>query len=305
MMRRRNIQFVIPLFVLLFAMTGQAAAKVDILACEPEWAALAQAIGKQRVEVSSATTAFQDPHHIEARPSLIARARNADMVICTGAELEVGWLPLLLRQSGNARIQQGRPGYFMAAEQVELIEKLARVDRSMGDIHAGGNPHLHLDPYRLLKVAGQLAQRLTKIDRDNAVAYQSNFKAFSHRWQSAINAWEKKAQTLRGKKAVVQHRSWSYLLDWLGIDVVADLEPKPGLPPTSGHLAGLLENIKRERPDFILIAAYQNARGAQWLSRRSQLPVINLPYTVGGSEQAGDLFSLYDNTLDLLLTELD
>lgn len=305
MMKRRNIQFIIPLFVLLFATASQAVAKVSILACEPEWAALAQAIGKQRVEVTSATTAFQDPHHIEARPSLIARARNADLVICTGAELEVGWLPLLLRQSGNSRIQQGRPGYFMAAGQVELIEKLERVDRSMGDVHGAGNPHLHLDPYRLLKVAEQFAQRLAKIDPDNAAAYQSNHTAFSERWQSAIDAWEKKAQPLRGKKVVVQHRSWSYLLAWLGIEVVADLEPKPGLPPTSGHLASLLEKIKREKPDFIMITAYQNDRGAQWLSRRSQLPVVTLPYTVGGSEQAGDLFSLYDAMLDQLLEAVE
>ena len=303
-MKKSNWLLAVPLCVLLIATAGQAVAKISALACEPEWAALAEAIGKEHVDVVSATTAFQDPHHIEARPSLIARARNADMVICTGAELEVGWLPLLLRQSGNARIQQGKPGYFMAAEQVELIDKLDRVDRSMGDIHAAGNPHLHLDPYRLQKVAEQLALRLQTIDPDNAATYQSNLEAFSGRWQSAMNAWEKKAQTLRGKKVVVQHRSWNYLLGWLGIEAVADLEPKPGLPPTSAHLANLLENIQRDKPDLILIAAYQNDRGAQWLSQRSQLPVISLPYTVGGSEAAMDLFSLYDSTLDKLLTEM-
>lgn len=301
MMKKPNKLIAIPMFVLLFASAGQAVAKVDILACEPEWAALVQAIGKEQIRVTSATTAFQDPHHIEARPSLIARARNADLVICTGADLEIGWLPLLLRQSGNARIQPGKPGYFMAAKQVELIEKLERVDRSMGDIHAAGNPHLHLDPYRLLKVAGQLAQRLEKIDPDNAAAYQSNLATFSGRWQSEIDTWEKKAQPLKGKKAVVQHRSWSYLFAWLGIEAVADLEPRPGLPPTSGHLAGLLERIEADKPEFIAITAYQNNRGAHWLSQRTRLPVITLPYTVGGHEQAGDLFSLYDTTLDLLL----
>ncbi|MFP4609416.1 MAG: metal ABC transporter substrate-binding protein [Thiohalophilus sp.] len=300
-MRIFNKSVSLALFTLLFATATQAVAKVDVLACEPEWAALAEAIGQQRVNVVSATTAYQDPHHIEARPSLIARARSADLVVCTGAELEVGWLPLLLRQSGNGRIQQGKPGYFMAAEQVALIEKLESVDRSMGDIHAAGNPHLHLDPYRLLKVAKQLVRRLEKIDPDNGAAYQSNFEAFSERWQTAIDRWEKKAQTLRGRKAVVQHRTWSYLFAWLGVEAVADIEPRPGLPPTSGHLASLLEKIKRDRPDFIILAAYQNERGAQWLSRRSQLPVITLPYTVGGSEQAGDLFSLYDTMLDQLL----
>jgi len=300
-MKKRNRLLSIPVFVLLCATAGQAVAKVNILACEPEWAALAQAIGKEQVRVTSATTAFQDPHHIEARPSLIARARNADLVICTGADLEIGWLPLLLRQSGNARIQSGQAGYFLAAEQVTLIESLAKVDRSMGDIHAAGNPHVHLDPYRLLDIARHLGERLGQIDPANAQHYQANLETFAENWQAAILAWERKARPLKGKKAVVQHRSWSYLFAWLGIEAVADLEPRPGLPPTSGHLAGLLDVIENDKPEFIAITAYQNNRGARWLSQRTRLPVVTLPYTVGGHEQAGDLFGLYDTTLDLLL----
>lgn len=291
----------IGVFSLLFVTAGLAGAKINVLTCEPEWAALVRTIGKQQVNVSAATTAFQDPHHIQARPSLIARARNADLVVCAGAELEGGWLPLLLRQSGNARIQRGKPGYFMASEQVELIEQLDRVDRSMGDIHAAGNPHVHLDPYRLLVIAQQLGKRLKRIDPANAQYYQANLDAFSDQWQVAIHRWEKKARPLEGKKAVVQHRSWSYLFKWLEIEVIADLEPKPGLPPTSGHLAGLLKVIQAEEPKFIVLTTYQSDRGARWLSRRTQLPVITLPYTVGGHERARDLFGLYETTLDLLL----
>ncbi len=291
----------IGLFALLFAPATQAGATLNVLACEPEWAALTEAIGKKHVEVSSATTAFQDPHHIQARPSLIARARNADLVVCTGAQLEVGWLPLLLRQSGNAHIQRDKPGYFMASEQVELIEQLENVDRSMGDIHGAGNPHVHLDPYRLLTIARQLGERLQQIDPDNAQHYQANLDSFAGQWQTAIERWEKKARPLKDRKAVVQHRSWSYLFNWLGIKVVADLEPKPGLPPTSGHLAGLLKVIQSEKPQLIVLTTYQSERGARWLSRRTQLPVITLPYTVGGHEQATDLFGLYETTLDLLV----
>lgn len=287
--------------LVLYSFSGQAGAKVNILACEPEWVALAEAIGQDHVEVFSATSAFQDPHHIEARPSLIARARRADLLICTGADLEIGWLPLLLRQSGNARIQPGKPGHLMAASQVELIEKPGRVDRSMGDIHGAGNPHVHLDPYRLLQVARELAARLKVIDSQHARMYQTQLEGFENRWQAATRDWESRARPLKGKKVVVQHRSWSYLLGWLGIEVVANLEPKPGLPPTSGHLAHLIETIDRDRPDAILIAAYQNERGAQWLSSRTGIVLLKMPYTVGGSEQARDLFSLYDNTLELLL----
>ena len=291
----------IVLCIALSSVSGQLMAGINILTCEPEWAALAKEIGKEQVEVVSATTAFQDPHHIQARPSLIARARWADLVVCTGADLEVGWLPLLLRQSGNAQIQPGKPGHFMAAGQVELIEQLEEVDRSMGDIHAAGNPHLHLDPERLLKVARKLATRLAMLDKQNTQAYQENFNTFEARWQNAIQSWKARAQPLMGARAVVQHRNWSYLLAWLGIEAVADLEPTPGLPPTSGHLTDLLAQIENKRPDFILLAAYQSERGAQWLSRRSEIPVITLPYTVGGNRSARDLFSLYDTTLDMLL----
>ena len=300
-MRKLQRYYSVLLFALLAGLTDQAMAKINVFACEPEWAALAQEIGRPAVTVYTATTAYQDPHHIEARPSLIARARRADLLLCTGAELEVGWLPLLLRQSGNTRIQQGASGYFMATEQVELIEKQERVDRSMGDIHAAGNPHVHLDPYRLLDVADRFTARLAAFDPENAQVYRENYNAFVNRWQMAINSWENRAQRLEGKKVVVQHRSWSYLLNWLGIEAVADLEPKPGLPPTSGHLTDLLRLVELHKPQAILIAAYQNDRGANWLSQRSDIPVVKLPYTVGGTPQATDLFSLYDNTLDILL----
>ena len=300
-MRKLQRYYSVLLFALLAGLTDQAMAKINVFACEPEWAALAQEIGRPVITVYTATTAYQDPHHIEARPSLIARARRADLLLCTGAELEVGWLPLLLRQSGNTRIQQGAPGYFMATEQAELIEKQERVDRSMGDIHAAGNPHVHLDPYRLLDVADRFTARLAAFDPENAQVYRENYNAFVNRWQMAINSWENRAQRLEGKKVVVQHRSWSYLLNWLGIEAVADLEPKPGLPPTSGHLTDLLRLVELHKPQAILIAAYQNDRGANWLSQRSDIPVVKLPYTVGGTPQATDLFSLYDNTLDILL----
>lgn len=286
----------------LFVMySAPALARVTVLACEPEWKVLAEEIGGNLVEPYSATTAFQDPHHVEAKPSLIAKARNADLLFCTGAELEVGWLPLLLRQSGNNKIQVGKPGYLMASDHVEKIEVPKQLDRSEGDVHAAGNPHVHLNPKNILVIAQELARRLLSVDPKNQAQYQKNLSNFEKRWQTAIQDWEKKATTLKNKKVVIHHRNLNYLFDWLGIKPVADLEPKPGLPPTSAHLARLLTVIKQNEPDYIVLGAYQNPKGARWLSERSQLSVVTLPYTVGGNRESRDLFSLFENSIKLLL----
>jgi len=281
----------------LLLFTLPVSAKVNIFACEPEWKSLAEALGGEYVSVYSATTAFQDPHYIEARPSLIAKTRQADLLVCTGAELEVGWLPLLLRQSGNASIQENEPGFFLAAAQVERIEIPTELDRSQGDVHASGNPHVHWDPYRLLTIAKALSKRLIIIDGDNAAGYQQRYRAFEAQWQKQIESWETHATQLNGKKVIVYHKNWSYLLNWLGIDIVGDLEPKPGIPPTSTHLASLLGKVRSTKADFILIANYQDDKGAHWLSEKVNIPVINLPFTIGGSEGANDLISLYNEVL--------
>lgn len=157
---------------LLLALAMPAQAAVKIFACEPEWGALAQELGGNLVDVTVATTALQDPHHIQARPSLIARARNADLVVCTGAELEIGWLPILLQQSGNAKVQAGQPGNFAAADHVRKLEIPGQIDRSQGDVHATGNPHIHTDPRNIAKVATALGLRLAQIDPGHASQYE-------------------------------------------------------------------------------------------------------------------------------------
>lgn len=280
-------------------------AKVNVFTCEPEWKALTEVIGGDKVNVTSATNAFQDPHHIEARPSLIAKTRRADLVICTGSELEIGWLPLLMRQSGNSAIQADKPGYFMASEMVERLGVPEKLDRSMGDIHASGNPHVHLDPYRLLSIAEALALRLETIDSENKDIYRDRLKDFKKEWQTTILEWETKSQALKGKKVIVYHKNWTYLLNWLGIEAIADLEPKPGIPPTSSHLVSLLQVANTEKPAAILIAAYQNDKGAKWLAKKSGVPLLTLPFTVGGNNEADSLEALYQNTLTSLLNTLN
>jgi len=274
-----------------------AQAALEVLACVPEWAALTQELAGDRARVSAATTAMQDPHRIEARPSLIARARRADLLVCNGAELEIGWLPLLQRESGNARIQTGQPGYFEAAAFVHLIEKPAAIDRALGDVHAAGNPHIHLDPRNILRVSEALAKRLAEIDPANAAHYAARQKDFASRMRAAIARWEAEAVGLRGVPVVVHHKNWSYLVNWLGLRMVADLEPKPGIDPSPAHLAQLLDRLKTQPARMVLRAAYQSPKASEWIARRSGMKAVELPYTVGGSPRARDLFSLFDDTL--------
>ena len=279
-------------------LANTAYAQINVFACEPEWAALTRSLGGDAVQVFSATTAQQDPHHIQARPSLIAKVRRADLLICTGAELEVGWLPLLLRKSGNGKIQPHRLGHFMAAEHVALLDKPAVLDRRLGDIHASGNPHVHFDPYRILQIAKALAARLGEIDAANQTLYQHNLRKFSQTWQQALAQWEQRAQPLRGQSIVVNHNNWLYLEQWLELTRVATLESKPGIPPSSTHLSKVLTVLQHNPATMILTASYQNDQAARWLSKKTGIPVARLPYSVSRQE---NLVQWFDRLLQQLL----
>jgi zinc/manganese transport system substrate-binding protein len=289
------------IFTVLAALPTLAHAALNVFACEPEWGALARELGGDAVNVYTATTAMQDPHRIEARPSLIAQTRRANLVICTGAELEVGWLPLLLRESGNAQVQPGRPGYVEAARYVTMLEKPALIDRSQGDVHAAGNPHIQTDPRNIARVGAALAQRLAEVDPANAAAYQARWKAFSARWDASIARWQQQAAPLKGMPVVVQHKSFTYLLNWLGLREVATLEPKPGVEASVGYLAEVAARLKTTPAKAVLRAAYQNPRASEWLAQRADIPAVALPFTVGGAPGADDLFGLFDVTLAGLL----
>ncbi|MEO6410268.1 MAG: zinc ABC transporter substrate-binding protein [Burkholderiaceae bacterium] len=282
-----------------FAVPAQASIKV--FACEPEWGALAQELGGALVEVSIATSALQDPHHIQAKPSLIARARSADLVACTGAELEEGWLPILLQQAGNSKVQPGQPGHFAAADFVRKLGVPAQLDRAQGDVHAAGNPHIQTDPRLVAQVATALAARLRQIDPANAIEYGRREADFAQRWQRAQDGWSARAAPLKGLPVVSQHQAFSYLYDWLGMREVAVLEPKPGVEPTVSHLQSVQAALKVTPARMVLYAAYQDARASEWLNKNAGVAVVKLPFTVGGSDAAKDLFGLFDDTVARLL----
>ena len=288
----------------LFSFASPLLATINVFACEPEWSALVDELGGERISSYSATTAFQDPHHIEARPSLIAKIRRADLVVCSGAELEVGWLPVLLRQAANINIMPGKMGYFEAAAQVERLDIPEKTDRSLGDVHASGNPHVHLDPRRIKIIAEALFNRLSILDPQGAEFYQQRFDDFNQRWQLAIEQWQLQARELKGQRIVVHHRDWVYLFDWLGIEIAAALEPKPGLPASPGHISLLTKTLTAEPAKMIVHTPYQSTRAAKRLSQMRNIPVVELPYTVGGTEQVKDLFDLFTVTIEKLKAAL-
>jgi zinc/manganese transport system substrate-binding protein len=288
--------------IALLALPTHAA--LNIFACEPEWAALAQELAGDRASIYTATNALQDPHHVEARPSLIAKARRAQLVICTGAELETGWLPVILRESGNPDIGAGKPGYFEAAQYVHMLEVPERLDRAEGDVHAAGNPHIQLDARNFPPIADALSARLSKLDPANSAHYNKRLQDFKLNWQAAIKRWEAMAAPLRGQTVLVQHRAYPYLLNWLGIKQVAELEAKPGMEPSAAHLAQVLDQLQQHPARMVIRAAYQDGKPSAWIAQHAHLNAVELPFSVGGTAAAKDLYSLFDDTIARLLAGL-
>ncbi|HUW25470.1 MAG TPA: zinc ABC transporter substrate-binding protein [Gallionella sp.] len=289
---------------LLLLLSGNLHAALNVFACEPEWAALTRELAGDKAGIYTATGALQDPHQVQARPSLIAKARNAQLLVCTGAELEIGWMPVVLRESANSAIQPGGSGHFEAAQYVAMLEVPTRLDRADGDVHAAGNPHIQTDARNFLPVAQALGKRLIQLDPANAAFYQQRLSTFDQQWRAAIARWEKQAAPLNGIPIIVQHRGFPYLNNWLGLKQVAELEPKPGMEPSAAHLGKVLNELQQHPAHMILRAAYQNGRPSDWIVERAHIPAVIVPYTVGGTAQATDLFTMFDDTIQRLLAGL-
>jgi zinc/manganese transport system substrate-binding protein len=238
---------------------------------------------------------------VEARPSLIARARRAQLVVCTGAELEVGWLPVILREAGNPDIATGKRGNFEAARYVHMLEVPGRLDRAEGDVHAAGNPHIQLDARNYLPIANALAARLAEVDPANAAFYGSRLQSFSNTWQAALTRWEAQAAPLKGQPVLVQHRAYPYLEAWLGLKQVGELEAKPGMEPSAAHLAQVLSGLQQRPARMVIRATYQDSKPSEWIAQRAHVIAVELPFSVGGTERAKDLFGLFDDTITRLL----
>lgn len=279
------------------AAAAPAYADLSVFACEPEWGSLSKEIGGDKVSIYVATTGAQDPHQVQARPSLIAKARAADVAVCTGAELEIGWMPMVSQQAANAKLNPGAEGMFEAASFVHLVEVPVAFDRAAGDIHSQGNPHIQTDPRNMLPVAKALADRFAQLDGADAAYYQSRYADFARRWQAALAKWSADAAPLKGLPVAVSHTSWIYMEQWLGLKRVVALEPKPGVPPSSGYLAEVLGKLQATPAKMVIRAAYEDDRPSAFVSERAKVNAVVLPFTVGGTAEAKDLFSLYDDTI--------
>jgi len=301
-MAAMNYKIVTLVIGVVMLLPVSASAALRVFACEPEWAALVSELAGNLVKIDTATQPQQDPHYVQARPSLIAKIRRADLLVCTGAGIEEGWLPVLLRKGNNRRILAGQPGHLMVSDSVQLKEKPLKLDRSEGDVHNAGNPHIQTDPRNMLPIAESITARLTKLDPDNAYTYKVNLAVFRDNWQIAIQQWEQKALPVEGKPLVVYHRSWIYLQDWLGLKEVAALEPKPGIPPGSRYLAEVIDQTRAYPELAIVHSQYQESKAIKWFAEKSGAPVVLLPSTVGGSPAAGNLYGWYEDIIARLLT---
>jgi zinc/manganese transport system substrate-binding protein len=284
---------------LLFTFAAPAQAKLNVVATLPWIGSLASDLGGDRVKVTVLVKPVQDPHAVEAKPSMILAARNADILLYNGLDLEIGYLSLLIESSRNPSIQSGQPGNIDCSQFVSVIEKMATSDRSLGDVHPLGNPHYHLSPVNIRKIATGMAQALSSIDGANAAVYETNLVAFIKKLTEKEKAWYQKR--LNGRTFVSYHKFFEYAARDFNFQIVGYVEAKPGIPPSAGHVKKLIEMMKKARPDAILTTSYNGKREVESLSKRTGVKGVVVPHDIGARPGIGDWFQLMDAFLASLL----
>ncbi|WP_299198472.1 zinc ABC transporter substrate-binding protein [Thermocrinis sp.] len=270
-------------------------AQLKVVATYPWIGELVKEVGKDRVSLYVIAKGTEDPHFVVPKPSHIAKMRDADLLIVQGASLEVGFLPPLLQQSNNPKIQPGRQGYLELSQFVELIEKPVNISRAMGDVHPEGNPHYQLDPHNIPPLARAIVERLCQLDSPNCSYYRGNLEDFLKRWNARLTEWDREFAKLKGIKVIQYHKLYDYLLQRYRTVLVGTLEPLPGIPPTGKHIEGLISQAQGVK--FILQDVYHEKRTAQFVAQRLNAKVVILPHDVGAVPEAKDLFSLFDEIL--------
>lgn len=283
------------------ALPHPAHAGLKVVSSIPILGSLAKEVGGDRVEVQSLAKGYQDPHFVEAKPSLMLVLNHADLLLHVGLELEIGWLPPLVLGSRNARIQTGELGNLDCSQSIPVLDvPRTRVDRSMGDIHPQGNPHYWLPPGNAKIIAGEIAQRLGQIDPEGKPEYDRRLTAFIRHVDAKVKEWQPSIGKLRGTKVATYHKSWTYMSQWLGLVEVGYVEIKPGIPPDPSHLVQLIATMKREEAKLLLMENFYNKTTAQLVADKSGARLLVLPTDVGASPEAKDWFSL----VGLILEEL-
>lgn len=284
------------------AMPAHAAGKIKVVTATSDLAALAQEVGGDRVEVKSIASGYQDPHFVEAKPSYLLKLRQADLLIVIGMQLEIGWLPPLITQSGNGHIQIGGSGYLDASQFAEILEKpTGEVTRAMGDVHPYGNPHYWLDPENGRRVAKGIAEKLAELRSSDATYFNQNFESFSQRLTEAVKKWDAEMEPYWGRKVITYHRSWPNFLKHFGLVTMGEIEPRPGIPPTPSHTLELINMMKRENVKIILVEPYFDPETPESIARETGGQVVIMPPSVGGEKEITDYFKLFDYDLALLI----
>jgi zinc/manganese transport system substrate-binding protein len=282
-----------------------AARKLNIVASTADLAALAQEVGGDKVNIDSIAKGYQDPHFVEAKPSFLLKLRQADLLISVGLELEIGWLPPLVTQCGNPRIQSGAPGFMEASQFAEILEiPQGSVTRAEGDVHPLGNPHYWLDPENGRRIARGIANKLADLDSTDAPYFQERFRDFDKRLSAAILKWDAEMKPYRGLKVVSYHRSFSSFAKHFGLEIIGYVEPRPGIPPTPSHTIQLIELIRREHCKVILVEPYFDMKTPQSIGRETGAKVLSYLPSVGGEKQVTTYFNLFDYDIELLIKSL-
>jgi zinc/manganese transport system substrate-binding protein len=278
-----------------------SAKKLNVVTSTTDLGALAQEIGGDRINVESIAKGYQDPHFVEAKPSFLLKLRQADLLISVGLQLEIGWLPPLITQSGNPRVQVGAPGYLDASQFAEILEIPAgQVTRAMGDVHPLGNPHYWLDPDNGRRVAKGIAGKLAELDPQDGPYFQQRFADFDKRLTAAEKNWDEQMKAYRGRKVVTYHNSWTNFAKHFGLNVVGYIEPRPGIPPTPQHTIELIQLMRRDNIKLVLVEPYFDLKTPNSIGRETGAQVVVLLPSVGGEKQASDYFKLFDYDIALL-----
>jgi zinc/manganese transport system substrate-binding protein len=277
-----------------------AEAKLRVLGTLPDFAAIAAELGGDRVTTESLIQGTEDPHFVDPKPSHILRVSRADLLICIGLELESGWLPVLLTQARNGRVQVGAPGHLDASELVQPKEVPVHTDRAMGDVHGGGNPHYYVSPPEMFLVARGIHNKLVALDPAGRSAYEKQWQDFSTKYQQKLAAWQGALAPLAGARVVEYHRSWVYLLDWLDFTSVGTLEPKPGIPPSPNHVTQLLMRVKDQKVRFVFRERYHADSLSEVFARKAGAKLLDLPTMVGAEPGIKTIWDKWDRMVQLL-----
>jgi ABC-type Zn uptake system ZnuABC Zn-binding protein ZnuA len=293
-------------FALLFPVAGSADSKIRIMTATTDLASLAQEVGGDKVDVESVARGYQDPHYVDPKPSFLLKLSKAELLIVVGLELEIGWLPPLITQSSNPRIQVGAPGYFDASRFARILElPTGQVTRAEGDVHPLGNPHYWLDPDNGLRIAKGIQTKLSEMRPNDAVYFAQHYEAFEQRLKQADQQWQAQMKPYAGRKVVTYHRSWPNFAEHFGLNVVGYVEPRPGIPPSPQHTVELIGLMKREGVKVIMVEPYFDLKTPNSIARETGAQVVVLMPSVGGEKDITDYFKLFDYDIAKLKKAFD